>query len=427
MTRFFNSSGSVAPGSRRATHGRIACRSCGSASLSLFVDLGAMPLANSFLTTADEPEQRFPLVVNVCAECFLVQTQDCVDASSIFSDYAYFSSYSDSWLRHAREYSEFVVNRFGLGRESLVIEVASNDGYLLRNFVRLGIPCLGVEPAANVAAVARRAGIRTESAFFGSTFGGDLAKRGLSADLMIANNVLAHVPDINDFLAGFRAALNSDGIATFEFPHLLNLIREVQFDTIYHEHFSYLSLLAVEGCLERNGLAAFDIEELATHGGSLRLYVQRIDCGKRPRAAALGDIRRKEASAGLAMMATYRSFAPRVEHVRAKLRQFFRQSRSDGKSVVAYGAAAKGNTLLNYCGTTKDDVAFCVDRSLQKQGRFLPGSRIPIYAIEEIDRKRPDFVLILPWNLKEEIVKGLAHIEKWGGRFVVAIPELKVL
>lgn len=410
-----------------AGSGAFRCRACGSSHAQLFVDLGTMPLANSYLPARDHEEPAYPLEILVCLNCFLVQTRDCVSAQDIFSDYAYFSSYSDTWLSHAATYVEMVMHRFDLGSASQVIEVASNDGYLLRNFVRAGIPCLGVEPAANVAEVARTVGVPTETAFFGAGYAAGLTERGLQADLMIANNVLAHVPAINDFVEGFRLALKPHGVATFEFPHFLNMLKEVQFDTIYHEHFSYISMLAAERFFAQNGLMVFDVEELPTHGGSLRLYVQRADTARRPVGRRVETLREVETDAGLANPDTYKSFSPRVEEVREELKAFLAQAAADGKVVAAYGAAAKGNTLLNYCGITDHDIAFCCDRSEQKIGRYLPGSRIPIRPVEEIAKRRPDYVLILPWNLTEEIVCNLDYVPSWGGRFVIAIPRLRLI
>lgn len=403
------------------------CRSCRSTRGALFIDLGIMPLANSYLASATSAEKTYPLRVFVCHQCFLVQTEDSVDATEIFSDYAYLSSYSDSWLAHAARYAQDMAKRLSLGPASHVVEVASNDGYLLRNFVTMGVPCLGIEPAANVAEIARAANVPTEVAFFGAETGRRLAATGRAADLMAANNVLAHVPDINDFVRGFRETLKPTGVATFEFPHLLNLIRETQFDTIYHEHFSYLSLLAVERCLTANDLMVFDVERLETHGGSLRLFVQRADSRPHvvtPRVAALRD---EEARAQLDRPEAYALFAPRVERIRHAVTGFLAQAANDGKKVAAYGAAAKGNTLLNYCGVTSSQVAFCADRSTQKVGLFLPGSRIPVLPVDEISRQKPDYIWILPWNLTREITANLAFVSDWGGRFVTAIPELKVL
>jgi SAM-dependent methyltransferase len=356
-----------------------------------------------------------------------VQVDDVVPADAIFdAGYAYFSSYSTSWVEHARRYAEAMTERFGLGPESLVVEVASNDGYLLQHFLAKDIPVLGIEPTANTAEAARAKGIPTEVVFFGEATGGELAARGMRADLMAANNVLAHVPDISDFVAGFRETLKDEGVLTFEFPHLLNLIEKVQFDTIYHEHFSYLSLLAVEQVLRANGLRPFDVERLATHGGSLRLFVCHAGSG-REETEALRTLRADEARAGLDRIETYAGFTPRVEAVRASFRAFLERAKSEDRRVAAYGAAAKGNTFLNYARATPDDIVAAFDANPAKQGRFLPGSHVPILSPAEVAQVKPDYLLILPWNLKDEIMGQMAHIRDWGGRFVTASPETKVV
>lgn len=405
-----------------------ACRFCGAPLKHDFVDLGSTPLANSYLT-ADEIarglDKAYPLRARVCEACFLVQVDAPVSAQAIFSDYAYFSSYSDSWVKHALHYAEKMIERFQLGSPSLVVEVASNDGYLLQHFAARGVPVLGVEPAANVAEAARAKGVPTEVAFFSRDTARALAARGYVADLIVANNVLAHVPDIRDFVAGFSVLLKPEGVATFEFPHLLNLIRELQFDTIYHEHFSYLSLLAVEHVLAACGLAAFDVEELPTHGGSLRLYVQRQGA-RRAETPRLAVVREAEHAARLDRLEGYAGFAASVEKVKASFLDFLAYVKAEGKTAVAYGAAAKGNTFLNVCGVTAKDIPVVYDRSAAKQGRFLPGSHIPIRAPETISETRPDYVVILPWNLREELVEQLAEIRQWGGRFVTAVPEARI-
>jgi len=404
------------------------CRFCGAALTTTFVDLGKTPLANSYLDKIEDAanERRYPLHARVCAECFLVQVDDVETPEAIFSDYAYFSSFAASWVEHAGRYAEATTARFRLGSQSLVVEIASNDGYLLQHFQAAGIPVLGVEPAANVAQAAIAKGVPTEVAFFGRATAEALAARGFRADLMAANNVLAHVPDIRDFVAGFALLLKSDGVATFEFPHLLNLIRETQFDTIYHEHFSYLSLVAVEAIFAATGLRAFDVEEIPTHGGSLRLYACREEAmhGETERLMAL---RMKEHEAGLESLAAYRGFAPRVEAVKRSFHAFLAKARAEGKTVTAYGAAAKGNTFLNVCGVTRRDIAFVFDRSTAKQGKLLPGSHIPILAPERIGEIKPDYLVVLPWNLIDEIKTDMAAIAQWGGRFVVAVPETRVL
>jgi SAM-dependent methyltransferase len=356
-----------------------------------------------------------------------VQVDDVVPADAIFdAGYAYFSSYSASWVTHARRYAEAMTERLGLGPESLVVEVASNDGYLLQHFVARDIPVLGIEPTANTAEAARARGVPTEVMFFGDTTGRDLAARGVRADLMAANNVLAHVPDISDFVAGFGHVLKPEGVLTFEFPHLLNLIEKVQFDTIYHEHFSYLSLLAVEQVLRANGLRPFDVELLPTHGGSLRVFVCHAGSG-RAETESLVALRAGEAAAGLERIETYQGFTPRVEAVRTSFRAFLAREKAEGRRIAAYGAAAKGNTFLNYCGASPADIVAAFDANPAKQGRYLPGSHIPILAPQEVATVRPDDVLILPWNLKDEIMGQLAYIADWGGRFVTASPETKVV
>jgi hypothetical protein len=406
------------------------CRFCRTPLTHTLLDLGRQPLANSYLTAeqlAAGAEQAYPLHVRVCHKCFLVQADDAVPADAIFDDaYAYFSSYSTSWVEHARRYADAMTERFGLGPESLVIEVASNDGYLLQHFVAKDIPALGVEPTANTAQAAIARGVPTEVMFFGEATGALLADRGQRADLMAANNVLAHVPDIGDFVAGFREALKDEGVLTFEFPHLLNLLEKVQFDTIYHEHYSYLSLLAVEQVLRANGLRPFDVERLSTHGGSLRLFCCHRGSGHEE-TEALVALRAEEHAAGLDRIETYAGFAPRVEAVRDSFRAFLAAEKAAGRRLAAYGAAAKGNTFLNYCGTTTDDVVAVFDASLAKQGRFLPGSHVPILGPEAVREVRPDDLLILPWNLKDEIMGQMGFIRDWGGRFVIASPETKVI
>ncbi|MBE9554259.1 MAG: methyltransferase domain-containing protein, partial [Proteobacteria bacterium] len=336
-------------------------------------------------------------------------------------------SYSESWIAHARAYASMAASRFDLGPDSLVAEVASNDGYLLKHFVEAGIPVLGIEPAANVAKVAEENGVRTEVAFFGKETAERLRASGFAADLMAANNVLAHVPDLNDFVGGFPILLKPDGVLTFEFPHLLNLINQVQFDTIYHEHFSYLSLLAVEKTLGAHGLAVFDVEELPTHGGSLRVYARHKDSTRHADGPGLNSVREKERNAALDQLGAYAGFEPRVMAVREALLDFLHTAEAEGKTVAAYGAAAKGNTLLNYCGVNTDLIPFVVDRSPAKQGHYLPGSHIPIFAPEKIAGEKPDYVLILPWNLRDEIMSEMAYVRDWGGQFVTAIPELRIM
>lgn len=405
------------------------CRFCGAALTRSFADLGTMPLANAYVPPerAALPEPRHPLHAWVCDECRLVQAEAFVPPEDIFGHYAYFSSYSDSWVEHARQFTLMARARFGLDAASQVIEVASNDGYLLRHFIAAGVPALGIEPAANVAEVARAAGVPTEVRFFGQETAGSLVERGLSADLVVGNNVLAHVPDINDFVGGLARVLKPDGVVSVEFPHLLRLIEDVQFDTIYHEHFYYLSLLAVERIFAAHGLKVFDVEQLPTHGGSLRVLAARATSTRHPEGPGLARVRAAEDAAGLRDNAIYEGFQARLKPIREGLRTFLAQARAQGHTVAAYGAAAKGNTLLNFCGVTADDIAYVVDRNPHKQGQLLPGSRLPIHAPEKLMETKPDFVLILPWNITQEIVTANKAVRDWGGRFVVAIPELTVL
>ena len=394
-----------------------------------FVDLGTAPPSNAYLRAADlqAPEKYFPLRVRVCTRCWLVQTEDYARHDELFdADYAYFSSYSESWLAHARDYVGAVVERFGLGSNSQVIEIAANDGYLLQYVQARGIPCLGIEPTASTAGAARQRGIRVREEFFGVQLARQLLAEGQAADLMIANNVLAHVPDINDFVGGFALALKPEGVATFEFPHLLRLVGQVQFDTIYHEHYSYLSLLAVERIFAHGGLKMFDVQELATHGGSLRVYAQRADGGQRPASTAVQALLKRERAAGMAGVDFYRGFQERVARVRDDFLGFLITARAAGKRVAAYGAAAKGNTLLNYAGVRADAIEFVADRNPAKQGRFLPGSRIPVMAESQLRVAQPEYVLILPWNLRVELSVQLDYVRSWGARLVSAVPALEI-
>ena len=386
------------------------------------------PLANSFIHPdhADKMEPFYPLHAFVCSACHLVQLAEFETPQAIFGDYSYFSSFSDSWLSHAETYASRMIERFGIGREALVVEVASNDGYLLQYFARHGIPVLGIDPAANVAAAARGRGISTEVAFFGVETATRLAEAGRRPDLIAANNVLAHVPDLHDFIEGFRVLLAPHGVVTFEFPHLLRLIQENQFDTIYHEHFSYLSFLVVERLLAQHGIVAFDVEELPTHGGSLRVFGRHASNGALPPTPAVTALRNAELAEGLDSLDVYRAFARGVVDCKCGLLEFLLTARGNSKTVVGYGAPAKGNTLLNYCGIGPELVAFTVDRSPHKQGRLLPGTRIPILAPQAICETKPDYVLILPWNLREEIMVQMAEIRAWGGRFVVPVPKVQV-
>jgi SAM-dependent methyltransferase len=404
-----------------------ACLACEASLSRTFVDLGMSPLANSYVSPEKiaTPDPLYPLHARVCDSCLLVQVDSVVPPEEIFSEYAYFSSYSETWLAHCKAYAHAMMRRFGLGPQNKVIEVASNDGYLLRNFAAAGIPVLGVDPAANVANVARARGIPTEVAFFGTKTAERLRARGETADLLVAKNVLAHVPDINDFVQGIATLLKLHAVFTVEFPHLLNLIKEVQFDTIYHEHFTYLSLLAVERVFARNGLRIFDVEEVSTHGGSLRIFAC-LNGANHVEMGTVAKIRDKEVAARLDQPEGYKGFDARVRQVRSDLLEFLDQAKATGKTVAGYGAAAKGNTLLNYCRIRSDRVAFVCDKSPAKQKMFLPGSRIEIKPPQAIFDMRPDYVLILPWNLREEIEEQLAGIRDWGGRFVTAIPEIRV-
>ncbi len=402
------------------------CRFCGAPLTQTFVNLGRTPLANSYLESPGQPDPRYPLHARVCSSCRLVQVDAVATPEQIFGHYAYFSSYSASWVDHARHFCAAMMARFSLCSDSQVVEVASNDGYLLRHFVAVGIPALGIEPAANVAEAARAAGVPTEAVFFGLETAKDLKARGHAADLLVGNNVLAHVPDINDFVAGLAHLLKERGVLSMEFPHLLRLIADVQFDTIYHEHFCYLSLLAVERVFAAHGLRVFDVEELPTHGGSLRVLACH-DGASRSEEAGLARIRAKEAAAGLDSDAAYEGFEPRVRAVRASLRTFLKKAKGEGRRVAAYGAAAKGNTLLNYCRVTAADVDFVVDRNPHKQGHLLPGSRIPVYDPSKLAEAKPDYVLILPWNLKDEIMAQAPEVASWGGRFVVPVPATTVI
>lgn len=405
------------------------CRFCGAPLTFSLVDLGITPLANSFLKHEDlaKPEPSYPLHARVCSACFLVQVEPVVPASHIFSDYLYFSSYSASWVAHARNFAHEAIKRWNLNTSSLIMEIASNDGYLLRHFSEKGIPVLGIEPAENVAAVARKVGVNTRATFFGREAAQQLAHEGYHADLVVANNVLAHVPDVNDFLSGFPIIMKPAGVLSIEFPHLLKLLNEVLFDTIYHEHYSYLSLLTVERMLAQHNLKAFDVEYLQTHGGSLRVWAHRGDGIQRDEGQELKQVRTQEHEAGLDNLLIYKGFARKVDVAKKSLRQFLEDAKLAGKQVVAYGAPAKGNTLLNTCGIDGNLIAYAVDVSPYKQGRFLPGSHLPIYAPEQIQATRPDYVLILPWNLKDEIVQNNSYIRDWGGQFVLPLPEAHML
>jgi len=404
------------------------CRHCDAALDLQFVDLGSAPPSNAYLTNSalQKPESWLPLRVLTCTRCWLVQTEDYAGAAQIFTDdYAYFSSYSRIWLDHAETYVAAMVDRFRLGPQSRVIELASNDGYLLQYVAARGIPCLGVEPTASTAASARAKGLEVVQEFFGVTLAKRLVGEQKSADLVVANNVLAHVPDINDFLSGISLLLRDEGVATFEFPHLLNLVKYNQFDTIYHEHYSYLSLTAIVQIFARNGLSVFDVDQLSTHGGSLRVYASNSQ-RPRPSSTAVNDVLESERSAGLDKPEFYAGFQWRVDRAKNDFLNFLLQAKESGKQVAGYGAAAKGNTLLNYAGVRRDLIAYVVDRNPAKQGKFLPGSRIPIVSEERIQRERPEYVVILPWNISSEVTHDLDYIRGWDGKFVTAIPEMRI-
>jgi len=406
-----------------------ACRFCSATLRHTFVDLGMSPLCESYLPperlSAMEP--FYPLHARVCERCLLVQLEEFVAPAEIFSEYAYFSSYSDSWVQHARTYVAEAVERFGIGRESLVIELASNDGYLLQHVVARGIPAIGIEPAANVAAVASERGIPTIVQFFGRELAAELVADGRRADLLVANNVMAHVPDLDDFVGGIAIVMAPRGVATIEVPHLLHLIEGNQFDTIYHEHFSYFSFLTARAVLAAHGLAVFDVDELASHGGSLRLYAQLRHTGRHAVSDRVRELSARERALGYDALATYSSFSARVIDTKCRLLDFLIAARRDGKRVAGYGAPGKGNTLLNYCGIRSDLLEFTVDRNPYKQGQFLPGTHIPIRHPESLEQERPDYILVLPWNLKREIIAQLAPARDWGAQFVVPIPEVEVL
>jgi SAM-dependent methyltransferase len=407
---------------------RGGCRFCGAALTHTFADLGMSPIANNYLTEdqLSSMEPFFPLHALACDRCFLVQLEEFETPEAIFSDYSYFSSYSTSWLDHCRSYVEMASERYGLGERSQVVELASNDGYLLQYFVERGVPVLGVEPAANVAEVAIERGIPTEVAFFVKQTATDLAAQGRRADLLIGNNVLAHVPDLNDFVAGMKELLAPGGVITMEFPHLERLIEERQFDTIYHEHFSYFSLLTARRVFAAHDLSIFDVEELPTHGGSLRIHACHADDARRSVSDAVRGLEAREERAGLTDIETYIAFGLAVQQEKRDILESLIGLKNEGKTIVGYGAPAKGNTLLNFCGVGTDFISFTADRSPHKQGRFLPGSHIPIRAPEEIERARPDVVFILPWNIREEIMEQLRSVSDWGGRFLVRAPALEL-
>ncbi len=405
------------------------CRHCAKALTHTFLDLGYAPPSNAYLTKEQLslPEKYYPLKIMICDECWLAQTLDYAQADELFSaDYAYFSSFSTSWLAHAKAYSQMMVDRFGFDEKSLVIEIASNDGYLLQYFKELGIPVLGIEPTANTAAAAKEKGIESLIDFFSIRVANSLVEQGTKASLLLGNNVLAHVPDINDFVGGFKILLAEDGVITFEFPHLLQLIDKNQFDTVYHEHFSYLSLIAVREILKNQGLDIFDVEELSTHGGSLRIFAKHQEDQSKKEEESVSTVIQKELDFGLTDVAVYKNFQIKAEKVKDDFWQFLIQAKKQHKKVVAYGAAAKGNTLLNFAGIRKDMIQFVVDSSPHKQNKFLPGVHIPVFDEKNIKAFKPDYVVILPWNLKVEVSNQLSYIKDWSGKFVVAVPDLKV-
>jgi SAM-dependent methyltransferase len=404
------------------------CRFCDEPLQHTFVDLGMSPLCESYLTAdqLDGMEPFYPLHARVCHRCFLVQVPQYVGPEGIFTEYAYFSSYSDSWLAHAHAYVDMITDRLGLDAASRVIELGSNDGYLLQFFVARGIPVLGVDPARNVAAAAVARGVPTLTALFGRDTARGLVADGTQADLLIGNNVLAQVPDLNDFVAGMRTLLRQGGVITLEFPHLVRLIEQNQFDTIYHEHFSYFSLFTVERVFAAHGLAIFDVDELPTHGGSLRIYARHASDRSHPVTERVVRLRAREALGGIDRLETYAAFTAQAHETKWRLLEFLIGVKRQGKRVAGYGAPGKGNTLLNYCGIRTDILDYTVDRNPYKHGRFLPGTHVPIYPPQRIDETRPDYVLILPWNLREEIMEHMAHIRRWGGQFVVPIPDVKV-
>lgn len=410
------------------SHATATCRLCGAKLKHTFVDLGMSPLCESFLPAheIDAMEPFFPLHTLVCDECFLVQLKEYVSPEHIFREYAYFSSYSTSWVAHAKAYCEMITQRLSLGAESLAVELASNDGYLLQHFLPLGVPVLGIEPAINVAQVAIDKGIPTLTEFFGVALAEKLVAEGRGADLIAGNNVLAQVPDLNDFVGGMQRLLKPEGVITLEFPHLEKLMAENQFDTIYHEHFSYFSLVTIEHMAERHALKIIDVEELPTHGGSLRVYLAHRGSARQP-APAVGALLDREKQAGFLNVATYANFAEQVKRTKRRLLSFLISVKDEGKTICGYGAPGKGNTLLNYCGIGTDFLDFTVDRNPYKHGRYTPGMHIPIYPVEKINEVRPDYIFILPWNLKREIIQQMSYVREWGAKFIIPIPEVHVV
>ena len=420
------SEGDIMTSSDRSTE--AACRFCGTLLINTFADLGMSPPCQTHIEShqLNHVEAFYPLHAFVCDRCFLVQLQEYVTPKDIFTEYAYFSSYSDSWLRHAKSYTDQMVERFQIGPKSQVVEIASNDGYLLQYFAEKGVPVLGVEPAANVAQVAIKKGIPTTTKFFGTQTASELRASGKQADLLLGNNVLAHVPNINDFVGGMKILLKPTGVITMEFPHLVRLMAENQFDTIYHEHFSYLSFKTVEQIFAAHGLTLFDVQELPTHGGSLRIYGRHAQDDSNPVGERVHELRTREIDAGFTKLDHYLSFGEQVKQTKWKLLDFLIRVKRDGKSIAGYGAPGKGNTLLNYCGIRTDFLDYTVDRNPYKQGKYTPGTHIPIYSPDKIRETKPDYLLILPWNLKDEVMQQMAYIREWGGQFIVPIPEVQV-
>jgi SAM-dependent methyltransferase len=417
------------PGAMTSPFSGRGCLFCGSRDLHSVVDLGMSPLCESYVPAErlNSMEPFYPLHAFVCGACCLVQLDEYVSREDIFTEYAYFSSYADSWVQHMKQYADMISDRLGLSPESFVVEVASNDGYLLQHFVARGIPVLGIEPAANVARVAVEKGIPTLVRFFGEATARELAAEGRLADLVAGANVLAQVPDVNDFVKGLKIILKPGGVITIEFPHLMKLIDENQFDTIYHEHFSYFSLLSSENILRKHGLVVFDVDEIPTHGGSLRIYARHAEDPSRPVSERVEELRARELARGYDRVESYLAFSEKVRETKRKLLEFLIEAKRQGKSIAGYGAPGKGNTLLNYCGIRTDFLDYTVDRNTYKQGKYLPGTHIPIFAPEKLRETQPDYVLILPWNFKDEIIRQNAYIREWGGKFVVPIPEVTVL
>lgn len=405
------------------------CRHCNDEVTVSFVDLATAPPSNAYVSNVElkRAEKYFPLRILVCTNCWLVQTEDYADATDLFSsDYAYFSSFSTSWLEHSKRYASDMTERLGLDQNSMVAEIAANDGYLLQYFHNAGIPCYGVEPAGSTAEAARKRGLEIVESFFGVELAVELASQNRLVDLLVANNVLAHVPDINDFVRAFRILLKTGGVATFEFPHLMRLVDEKQFDTIYHEHYSYLSLIALLSVFKQCDMEIFDVEELSTHGGSLRLYCQSNDTGIHPISESVSALASKEKQAGLTSEAYYSGFQGRAEKVKNEFLGFLLDANKRGKKVIGYGAAAKGNTLLNFAGVKPDLIPFVVDQNPAKQGKFLPGSRIPIRDETWIEKEKPDYIVIFPWNLSNELKEQLKYVRAWDGQFVTAVPEMRI-